>query len=152
MPTVRTQSPVFKMITSVLWGQWLTVLLPALCLGAYWAFGQTGLVIMALGLPAIWVVLGGFDAPDDHIDTATASKTLEHSDQLAVHISDLLLTAAPSERMALFCIGIDDSDAIIKRLRSKKLEEIQLRVRTHNLKMTVAVRAMAERKTVGDLS
>ncbi|WP_293452079.1 hypothetical protein [Planktotalea sp.] len=72
------------MITSVLWGQWLTVLLPALCLGAYWAFGQTGLVIMALGLPAIWVVLGGFDTPDDHIDTATASKTLEHSDQLAV--------------------------------------------------------------------
>ena len=26
------------------------------------------------------------------------------------------------------------------------------RVRTHNLKMTVAARAMAERKTVGDLS
>lgn len=123
------------MITSVLWGQWLTVLLPALCLGAYWAFGQTGLVIMALGLPAVWVVLGGFDAPDDHIDTATASKTLEHSDQLAVHISDLLLTAAPSERMALFCIGIDDSDAIIKRLGSKNLEDIQL-----NLQMRYASR------------
>jgi hypothetical protein len=135
MPAARTPSPVFKMITTVLWGPWLAILLPAMCLAAYWTFGQTGLVAMALGLPAIWIVFGGLATPDEHFDTATKPKVLEQSNELAVHISDLLLTAAPSERMALFCIGIDDADAVIKRLGSKNLEDIQ-----RNLQMRYASR------------
>jgi len=40
----------------------LVALVPALCWGAYTVFGESGLIALALALPVLWVIYGGYES------------------------------------------------------------------------------------------
>ncbi len=48
-------------VTTALSGPQMLAFVPALCLSGFWLGGEAVLVTVALGIPFLWVVLGGFD-------------------------------------------------------------------------------------------
>ena len=124
MPRTDRSNSFAKRFHTLVWGPQLLAFLPALCLAAYWIVGEAGLIACALGLPILWSMFGGFDAPrEDQVgsNTPIAEKT-------TTDIAALLRSTGPNERALLLSIAIEDSKEISTRLNSLDLQFIQDRL------------------------
>ncbi|WP_158969139.1 putative bifunctional diguanylate cyclase/phosphodiesterase [Chachezhania sediminis] len=104
--------------------------LPALVLGAFWLGGEAALVIVALGLPLVIALAGGFHPADPQRTTARdGASGLMLRDGFEDSIADIYLeTAAPELRSACFVLEISDWAKLTGRLGTSAVDELVLRV------------------------
>ena len=126
MSATELSTHILRRIPKSLKSSALFALLPTLCLGMYWLFGEDGLIISAFAVPLIWAFYNGFEQTSSQIPKRTQPNIEDV--QLETHINDLLFDAKPNDRMALFCLEVDDAIDIAKRLGAASLDDVQQRL------------------------
>lgn len=109
-------------VASKRWGQWLRrpellVFLPALSLGAFWAGGETIMMMIALGLPLLFALAGAFRTVDSSeyifLDSLNG---LALRPQITKLLDSVLAEADITGRTtACFVIQFDDADILLDR-------------------------------------
>lgn len=119
----QDQSPTaFKVDASKSWGQYLRrpellVFLPALSLGAFWAGGETIMMMIALGLPLLFALAGAFRsaAPGEYV-LPDALSGLALRPQIAKFLDRVLAESQISgKNTACFVVQFDDADVLLDR-------------------------------------
>ena len=121
-----TQSPL-KRFRNLFWGPQLLAFLPALCLAAYWLVGEGGLIACALGLPVLWSMFGGFDAPETDLGLRV-DLGVPDPDLIKHSVEAMMKGANPGEEFALFAVAVDDTSDLVKRLSGPDLVDIHDRL------------------------
>jgi len=98
-------------------GPQMLAFLPAFVLGAFWFGGEATLIALALGLPALYALLGGFSRqPPQPIRACDGVTGLPLRDSLEAALT-AAMTGSRSARRATACfmVAIDDFDVIVER-------------------------------------
>jgi diguanylate cyclase len=103
-------------------------LLPAGSWGIYQMFGENGLIAIAVALPLLWALFGGFEQTETLDDVSKEDQQIAQADQLENRINDMLFAAAPDARLALFCLELDSAADVTRRLGEAGLNSIQDRL------------------------
>ena len=101
--------------------------LPALTLAAFWLGGETMLLVVALGLPALFALAGGFtNAEPKQLASAVDGTTgLGLRDAIVVQLDSVLAAADSTGRTTCcFVLAYDEADQLSNRFGSKAVSEI----------------------------
>lgn len=124
-----------KSVRDAVWGPQLLAFLPAFCLSAYWFVGEGGLIAVALGLPVIWGLLGGFRRREEEESSDVAPHRVASKVRIAARLSALMTEADDEDRSAVFAIALDDGDSGTGDLEGALLHDLrdQMTRRLHSL-------------------
>jgi len=114
-----------KWARQTLWGPQLLAFLPAICLGAYWIVGEGGLIAVALGLPVVWAILGGFHSASPQDGHASARTSVTPRELIAGRLTALIDGADDEARSAIFAISLDDGEGQTDRIEGSVLHDLR---------------------------
>lgn len=111
---LRTSS---KRLSSWLLGAHMLAFVPAIALSAFWIAGEHALVMVALGLPILYLLTGTLNearaAKTCEIDTTTG---LPMIDQLENDAEEMIVSCSEAGRKsALFFIQLEEFEALVQR-------------------------------------
>lgn len=113
----------------VLTGPHVLAFLPALVLGAFWLGGEPALLVVALGLPILFALVGGFgaDTPlEGSMDRATGLKLVDSLEQaLDRSVSN---TVGNGCNTGCFLLELDDYPTVLDRYGQSATDEILRRI------------------------
>ncbi|MFY0681703.1 MAG: EAL domain-containing protein [Thalassovita sp.] len=95
-------------LRSAITGPHILAFLPAIVLGAFWAGGETWLLAVSLGMPAVFAMAGGFSQWSTQAYPPDVPLKLED-----MVIRQLTLAGRRRQNMACFLLQIDDFDQLI---------------------------------------
>ena len=101
--------------------------LPALTLAAFWLGGENMLLAVALGLPALFALAGGFAAvePKPPASATDGTTGLGLRDAVVAQLNTILAAAGATGRTTCcFVLSLDEADQLADRLGSKALSHI----------------------------
>ncbi|PIL18962.1 hypothetical protein P775_16995 [Puniceibacterium antarcticum] len=94
------------LLRNALRGAHVLAFLPALVLGSFWLGGEDLLLFVALGVPVVFALAGGFELPAS-MDAFLSRPTDLTDSQGAIVLADTALIRARAESMSTACILID---------------------------------------------
>lgn len=128
MPATELKLSLLKTMSRTTRRSLAVTLLPALCWSVYAMFGENGLIALALALPLLWALFGGFDQTVPAENTSKQAQQVEQADHLESRINDMLFAASQDARLALICLELDGAADISRRLGEASLHDIQDRL------------------------
>jgi diguanylate cyclase (GGDEF)-like protein len=110
----------------ILSGPQVLAFLPALVLGAYWSAGEGALVVVALGVPLLVLLAGGFERLSGHSDGQIDGVTgLPLAEALEARLEEALTMAnTRGVKTALFLLQVEDFEDLHKRLGTSAGERV----------------------------
>jgi len=108
-------------------GPQLLAFLPAMALGAFWIGGEMSLLIMSLGLPMLFALVGGFD-PDRSVSLGRSHDSvtgLALRDSLELALENSMTASIGTARStACFMLELDDFSVILDRYGQAAADEM----------------------------
>ncbi len=113
-------------LRTTLAGPHVLAFLPAIVLGAFWIGGEGWLMVMALGLPVVYAMAGGFGG-SDHSGSITRAQDAQDV-PLEKLLDDVLAEcAAKSRTTACFLLALDDYDELVDRYGQAAAQTVMTR-------------------------
>lgn len=112
----------------LLFGPQILAFLPAICLATYWLFGEGALLATALGFPALWALLGGFDRKRSEAIPPGQSLASASRASLQSRVLSVLQSGQDTEKSALFCLRLDDPEGFETRFGARAVSDVQEQV------------------------
>lgn len=119
--TAKSKGDKLRLLRNWLLGPHMLAFVPALALSAFWAAGELALVMVALGLPLLYLLAGTLREAralrTREVDAVTGLPTLERLEQ---DLSETLTVCSESSRKsALLYIQLEEFEALVQRYGQK---------------------------------
>lgn len=103
-----------RLVISAVWGPPALALVPAFCLAAFWFGGEGALMVMAAGLPILYLAGGNIQQRILH-DALPPYRLLSRKEFEAAANAVFLTTQAEGRQSALFFVEIEEFDTLTER-------------------------------------
>lgn len=128
MKRSASQRTVFDRFCNWIWGPQILAFLPALSLGAFWLFGEGGLIVVTLVLPVLWSMHGRFDRSDLAAGQPSSRDASQSQDAVVAKLTQLFTRSGATDKITVFHLAIDDVDHLKQRFSAELLDDIQERL------------------------
>lgn len=112
-------------VIAALSGPQMLTFMPAICLASFWFGGEPALVIIALSIPVIWAMLGGFEGVISRRVARVAVSGLVAPDVFQPKVQSIRQDAPGKDQSsAVFTIELDDFSALTARFEPGAIDSI----------------------------